>query len=138
MSSWIYTRCLLTFSCPFLQRLLFTRVPWPSWNVDLGPDAACSSRRQARRRDPGDFLQSGPVPGECPGIPATTEVSASLMLRLIILFTLGFSVLLRVLYQGYQEKTGIRNSCSRRLLYFVPRPLHVSAFTGHHQEEHTI
>jgi hypothetical protein len=35
-------------------------------------------------------------------------------------------------------KTILRNNCSRRLFYFIPRLLHVSAFTGHHQAEHTI
>jgi hypothetical protein len=35
-------------------------------------------------------------------------------------------------------KTVLHNNCSRRLLYFIPRPLHVSAFTGHHQVEHII
>jgi hypothetical protein len=52
-------------------------------------------------------------------------------------FILGFFILLRVLYQGYQEKIVLRNNCSRRLLYFIPRSLHVSAFTGHHQVVHT-
>jgi hypothetical protein len=37
-----------------------------------------------------------------------------------------------------RKKTVFRNICSRRLLYFIPRPLHVSAFTGHHQGVHTI
>jgi hypothetical protein len=39
-------------------------------------------------------------------------------------------------YQGYQEKSVLPNNCSRLLLYFIPRSLHVSAFTGHHYAEH--
>jgi hypothetical protein len=53
------------------------------------------------------------------------------------IFLLGFCILLRVLYQGYQE-----NHPSQQLfkafIVFVFWPLHVSSFTGHHQVEHTI
>jgi hypothetical protein len=51
---------------------------------------------------------------------------------------MGPRVCLDTLKKGYQEKTVLHNNCSRLLLYFIPRPLHVSAFTGHHQVEHTI
>jgi hypothetical protein len=40
--------------------------------------------------------------------------------------------------KAIRKKTVLRNNCPRRLLYFIPRPLHVSAFTGHHQAEHII
>jgi hypothetical protein len=36
----------------------------------------------------------------------------------LMVFILGFCILLHVLYQGYQNKTVLRNNCSRLLLYF--------------------
>jgi hypothetical protein len=42
-----------------------------------------------------------------------------------------------VLYQGYQENC-LSQQLFKAFIVFVLRPLHVSAFTGHHQAEHTI
>jgi hypothetical protein len=54
-----------------------------------------------------------------------------------ILFILGFFTLLRMLYQGYQEKLSFATAV-QGIYCIYTSTVHVSAFTGHHQVEHTI
>jgi hypothetical protein len=50
---------------------------------------------------------------------------------------LGFCILLCMLYQGYQENRPSQQPF-KAFIVFILRPLHESAFTGHHQVEHNI
>jgi hypothetical protein len=55
----------------------------------------------------------------------------------VAFFILGFCSLLSVLYQGYQ-KNRLSQQLFKVFIVLILQPLHVSAFIGHPQAEHTI
>jgi hypothetical protein len=90
------------------------------------------------------------LPSSDDWLPAIVLSNTFVVLVISILGFLGFSPAVDTsaenetthfsitLMKVIRKKTVLRNNSSRRLLYFIPRPLYVSAFTGHHQEVHII